>query len=80
MLQLEERGRPKELLPPHIKPSRGEYQAQRCKNEHDTNLPLLRSILIRERRCGSPPQLWEERSAEELRKSSRQTSRGEFRM
>jgi hypothetical protein len=41
MLQLEERGRPKELHPPHIKTSRGEYQAQRCKNEHDTNLPLF---------------------------------------
>jgi hypothetical protein len=55
MLQLQERGRPKELHPPHIKPSRGEYQAQRCKNGHDTNLPLLRSILIRERRCGESP-------------------------
>jgi hypothetical protein len=41
MLQLEERSWPKELHPPHIKTSRGEYQAQRCKNEHDTNLPLF---------------------------------------
>jgi hypothetical protein len=41
MLQLEERGQPKELHLPHIKTLRGEYPAQRCKNEHETNLALF---------------------------------------
>jgi hypothetical protein len=62
--------RPRELHPPHLKTSRGEYQAQRCKNKLDTNLPLFAAAPYDRYRSGrggvgSPPQFWEERSAEE---------------